>query len=58
MAKPVDANVPYWLEFLDQQGLTQRNPDVIDQKIATPKVRQIKIACGLNRGNMVAQPPE
>ncbi len=42
------------LELLDQQGLAQRNPYVIDQKIAAAEVRQIKIACGLNRGNMVA----
>jgi hypothetical protein len=45
IAESIDKPVPKRREGFDQQGLAERNPNVIDHQVPAKEVFQIKISC-------------
>jgi len=44
IAKTVDDGVPNWQKPFDQQGLTQRYPNIVNYEVTTKEVIDIEIA--------------
>lgn len=55
ISKPVNELVPDGGEHLDQQRLTERNPDVVDDKIAAAEVGKVQVLHLPDRIGMLGQ---